>query len=227
MVKKIINDAFELLFNCYGRQYWWPGETPWEVCTGAVLTQNTNWRNVEKAIELLKLNNALCPEKILNLPSDKLEQAIRPSGFFRLKAVRLRAAAEWWMKYSAEVAAGAKNKREMLKWRESLLAVNGIGPETADSILLYCFELPVFVIDTYTRRISNRHFGTLENISYQELQKIFMDNLPEDVNMYNEYHALLVKNSKEFCHKNICAPECPLRHLNHGSFSVGGDGRLV
>jgi endonuclease-3 related protein len=212
-VKEKVNKAFELLFDKYGEQFWWPGETPWEVCAGAVLTQNTNWGNVEKAIELLKQRNALDPEVVLSMPDSELEAAIRPSGFFRLKAKRLRAVARWWLEHSPNIMTRRHEAQEFGKWRESLLSVNGVGEETADSILLYAFDLPVFVIDAYTRRMAARHFQLPENISYGELQHIFMDFLPKDVRLYNEYHALIVRNSKDHCRKKECTCDCPLRLL--------------
>lgn len=210
MNKSIVN-GFDALLACYGQQRWWPGDSPWEICAGAVLTQNTNWSNVEKAIALLKAAGALSPEAALDRPVAELEALLLPSGFFRIKARRLRNVAAWWV----ENVHGTKLKRELpaTEWRTQLLAVNGVGPETADSILLYCFDLPVFVIDAYTRRLAARHFGVSQAISYSALQQIFTESLPRSPAMFNEYHALLVRNAKERCRKNLCSDNCPLRNI--------------
>lgn len=211
MKNKII-EIYDILYNRYGPQHWWPGDTPWEICVGAVLTQNTNWGNVEKAISRLKKINCLSPRKIISMPRNDLEEAIRPSGYYRLKTGRLLAVTEWWL-------ANVRNNKlqpsgkPLSYWRESILAVKGVGPETADSILLYSFNLPTFVIDTYTKRIMSRHFGTPENIVYHELQKLFLDNLPNKPELFNEYHALLVRMAKSDCRKNSCSPACPLRKI--------------
>lgn len=206
--------AFELLFERYGEQHWWPAESDWEVCVGAVLTQNTSWRNVELAIRKLRMADALCPGKILDMPDKEIEDAVRPSGFFRLKTVRLKAVAEWWLANADKLShLSRRNGGDVLFWRQSLLGVNGVGQETADSILLYAFNLPVFVIDSYTARTASRHLSMPENCSYETLQQFFMRNLPTDVRLYNEYHALLVKNAKECCRKSGCSPDCPLRQL--------------
>jgi endonuclease-3 related protein len=207
MNKRIVQ-GYEILFEHFGRQYWWPGDSQWEICTGAVLTQNTSWSNVEKAIALIKSADALNPETIVALPVSDLEDLIRPSGFFRIKAQRLRNMAAWWL----DNVRDSKLKHGNLpEWRSRLLEINGIGQETADSILLYCFNQPTFVIDAYTKRISARHFGTDPDISYHELQDLFMNNLPCSPELFNEYHALLVRAAKDCCRKNICLPGCPLR----------------
>ncbi len=208
---KRIGKGFDILFARFGKQHWWPGDSPWEICTGAVLTQNTSWNNVEKAIALIKSAGALDPRRVVELPVSELEELIRPSGFFRIKTRRLKNMAVWWMDNvrDSKLAAG----HSTAEWRRRLLEVNGIGPETADSILLYCFSRPVFVIDAYARRISARHFGTDPEISYHELQKIFMENLPASAELFNEYHALLVRNAKECCRKNVCLENCPLRNM--------------
>jgi endonuclease-3 related protein len=146
---------------------------------------------------------------LIEMPLSKLEDAIRPSGYFRLKASRLRNATEWWLSNVRDDKLISEG-RELFFWRESLLNVKGIGPETADSILLYCFNLPSFVVDTYTRRIMARHFGTPENIEYHALQKIFMDKLPREVQIYNEFHALFVRMGKYDCKKGACSGNCPL-----------------
>jgi endonuclease-3 related protein len=210
MDKRIVK-GFDMLFARFGKQNWWPGDSPWEICAGAVLTQNTSWNNVEKAIALMKSAGALSPDVVVELPVSELEELIRPSGFFRIKAQRLKNMAAWWL----DNARNSKLKPgfSTAEWRRRLLEVNGIGPETADSILLYCFNQPVFVIDAYTMRISARHFGADPEISYHELQKIFMENLSGSAELFNEYHALLVRNAKECCRKNVCLEDCPLRDI--------------
>jgi endonuclease-3 related protein len=208
-MKSRLMKLYEKMLRQYGPQDWWPGDFPWEICAGAVLTQNTNWSNVEKAIAGLKKVNALCPKKICKLPNNKLEEAIRPSGYFRLKAERLRFVAEWWLRNVKNDRLSPENNLEY--WRNSILKTKGVGPETADSILLYSFNLPTFVIDAYTKRIMARHFGTDPEIDYHELQSIFMDNLPANPALFNEFHALFVRTAKEACLKKECKPECPLR----------------
>ena len=141
-MKKIdLLKLYELLYEVYGPQHWWPGETPWEICVGAILTQNTNWGNVEKAIFNLKKSNSICPVKIRNMPLSELESAIRPSGYFHLKAQRLLAVTDWWLENVKSDKLHPAGK-PLSFWRESILNVKGVGPETADSILLYSFNLP-------------------------------------------------------------------------------------
>jgi len=201
---------YESLYKEYGPQHWWPGDTPWEVCVGAVLTQNTSWTNVEMAISNLQKLNSICPVKIKNMPLAKLENAIHPSGFYRLKARRLLAVTDWWLANVENDKLHPPGK-SLASWRESILSVKGVGPETADSILLYSFNLPTFVIDAYTRRIMSRHFGSNPDIAYHELQKYFMDNLPSDPQLFNEFHALFVRMAKEHCRKSGCREGCPLK----------------
>ncbi len=197
------------------------GDSPWEICVGAVLTQNTNWSNVEKAIANLKKagliatfanydQQELFPAKFAKTPIHELEEMIRPSGYFRLKTDRMMHVVEWWLN---NVSDGILNQRgKSLKfWRDSILQIKGVGPETADSILLYAFDLPTFVIDTYTKRVMSRHLGTAPDIDYHELRDIFMNNLPHDSAMFNEYHALIVQLAKESCLKRECLLDCPLR----------------
>ena len=216
-----LHDIFSRLLAFFGPRKWWPGETPWEVCVGAVLTQNTNWSNVEKAIANLK-RVALLPStesegltlesaaELAAYPPAELAELIRPSGYFNIKAKRLASVAEWW---GAEAADIGRNSLDTV--RESLLAVNGVGPETADSILLYAFNMPTFVVDAYTKRIMARAWGTPLDIPYEELRSFFMDNLPKDVQMYNEYHALFVELAKRFCLKKGCDAlgSCPLAEI--------------
>lgn len=197
------------LFNAYGEQHWWPGDTPWEVCTGAVLTQNTAWRNVEIAIGRLKNADMLSPEKILFSEDSVIERLIASSGYFRLKTQRLKAVCRWWTENVRDDRLHPARK-DLDYWRESILSVKGVGPETADSILLYSFNLPTFVIDAYTKRIMARHFKFSPDIPYEELRSFFMDRLPPDYRLFNEFHALFVRLGKEACRKNHCTEKCPL-----------------
>lgn len=211
----VIGEAYRRLYRAYGPQHWWPGETPWEICTGAVLTQNTSWTNVEKAIAGLKQEDALCPRRTLDIDAAELERLLQPSGFFRIKTVRLREAARWWLDNVDADDRPIWRGRSLSEFRRDLLAVKGIGPETADSILLYAFNQPVFVIDAYTRRIAVRHLGmaTADRMDYHALQQVFMAALPSDAQLFNEYHALLVKMAKEHCRKAICRSGCPLNNI--------------
>ncbi len=204
-------EAYEALFAAYGPQHWWPGDSPWEICVGAVLTQNTNWDNVTRAINNLKRLDVLTPEGIMDLPDSVLAKQLHPAGYFNLKTKRLKNVTRWWLDNVVEDQLFPT--LSLADARESLLTVNGIGQETADSILLYCFDQPIFVIDSYTKRISYRHFGTAPDISYEDLQKFFTDNLPKDVVLYNEYHGLLVNCAKHHCRKDTCLSECPLHEM--------------
>lgn len=203
---------YQLLYQHFGPQHWWPGETPLEIMVGAVLTQNTNWENVEKAIANLRAAGLLDLRRLAETPSGMLAELIRPSGYYNLKASRLH-------NLLHAIVAGhdglesffAADRSEL---REQLLAVKGIGPETADSILLYAAGKPAFVIDAYTHRLLLRHELIWEESDYYEMQELFTGNLPEDLALYNEYHALIVRVGKEFCRKSKprCS-ECPLREL--------------
>jgi endonuclease-3 related protein len=197
----------------YGPTGWWPGENPFEIAVGAILTQNTAWTNVEKAIERLKDKDLLSPERILDAPEGVLEEAIRPSGYFNLKAKRLRGFCRYLLGgYGGSMEAMAREPLETL--RPELLAVYGIGPETADDILLYALDKPVFVVDAYTRRILARHGVCPPDIGYEALRALFEDHLPPDAAVWREYHALLVFVGKDYCRKAIPrCPECPLRPL--------------
>jgi endonuclease III related protein len=206
-----------LLLNCFttmldrmGPSHWWPGETPFEIAVGAILTQNTNWRNVEKAIWNLKTEDLLSPDKLFALSQDRLAEFIRPAGYFRIKAARLKSFLHF-LRDECRFDMEQLRKRENGQLRDMLLNVKGIGPETADSILLYALQQPTFVVDAYTRRIFSRHALVHEEIPYAELREFFMNALPQDVQLYNEYHALLVRVGKSWCRKKEgqCAA-CPL-----------------
>lgn len=218
-----LREAFNLLHRHFGPRHWWPAETPFEVMVGAILTQNTNWKNVEKAIANLKKAKVLSPRKLYELSPTSLAKLIQPAGYFRVKARRLRHFLKYFLeRYDGDIKPMAS--RPLEKLREELLAVNGIGPETADSILLYALDKPIFVVDAYTKRVLNRHYLCAEDDGYEELRDIFMDNLPRDVRQYNEYHALLVEVGKHFCHTTPRCQQCPLNGWNwekRHSTSVG------
>ncbi len=202
-----LDAIYKKLYACFGPQYWWPGESPFEVMVGAILTQNTNWSNVEKAINNLKRHNVLSLKKLHKLPPKKLASLITSAGYYNVKAKRLKEFIKFLFKfYQANLKKMSLNDTENL--RRELLAVKGIGPETADSILLYALNKPVFVIDAYTKRILLRHRLIKESAAYEEAQNLFMKNLKKEVKLFNEYHALLVKLGKEFCLKN--KPRCNL-----------------
>ena len=203
-------DYYKTLSAALGPSHWWPGDTPFEIAVGAILVQNTNWKNVEKAIANLKDNGALTVQGMRNFSIDELQDMIRPSGFFRIKSERLLNFLDFLEMNSAECITDL-SEFETSELREMLLSVKGIGPETADSILLYALNKPSFVVDGYTRRIFNRHMLVHEDIDYHELQSFFADVLTEDVQLFNEFHALLVKTAKEWCKKtNPDCKRCPL-----------------
>jgi endonuclease-3 related protein len=200
-------EIYNALYAHYGPQNWWPGDTALEMMVGAVLTQNTNWQNVEKAIANLKRAGALSAAAIHIMPESRLAELIRPSGYFNIKAKRLKAFIGYFMdRYGGSVARMKKAKCDTL--REEFLSVKGIGPETADSILLYALGCPTFVVDAYTKRIFSRHGFFPETADYHEVRKFFMDRLPVDVKLYNEYHALIVRLGKDRCMKK--AGKCGL-----------------
>ena len=229
-MKQKLLQLYDKLFSRYGSQCWWPADSEWEVVVGAILTQNTNWKNVEKAIANLKNNNLLSgeggsinsfttpspdlknsinriyPEKLLSTETDDIAQLIRPSGYYNMKAKRLKNIAEWWLSSIVKKPQGYI-RNDINSLRDSLLQVNGVGPETADTIILYAFQLPVFVIDTYTKRIASLYLNTSEKISYDNLQMIFMQNLPHETELFNEFHALIVSLGKEREWKRILCDE--------------------
>ncbi len=201
--------SYKLLFAWYGPQNWWPAESRFEVLVGAVLTQNTSWRNVEKALENLRARGLLAYETLRRLPADEIAPLIRPSGYYNLKAQRLRNLLTLIDEKYGDFEAFCAGELSVL--RPQLLAVKGVGPETADSILLYACELPSFVVDAYTHRVFSRHGLVDEETDYHTMQERFTAALPVDQALYNEYHALIVRVAKEFCHKKqpACAG-CPL-----------------
>ncbi|MDY0225944.1 MAG: endonuclease III domain-containing protein [Desulfomicrobium apsheronum] len=193
-----------------GPSGWWPGDTPFEIALGAILTQNTAWANVEKAMHNLRESGLLEPGALARLNDDEVAALIRPAGAFRVKAVRVRNFLNF-LHEKCDLDMDGLRGETVEGLRPALLEVSGIGPETADSILLYALGLPSFVVDAYTRRILGRHGLIPEDIGYGELRDFFMDVLPPDVALYNEYHALIVRTGKNWCAKKAgkCA-SCPL-----------------
>jgi endonuclease-3 related protein len=214
MTGKQLTEIYDLLFERFGAQHWWPGETQFEIMTGAILTQNTNWTNVEKAIGNLKRAGLLEPKRIYQFDTSKLAELIRPAGYYNIKAKRLKNFLAWlFNEYGGQLKDLDDVPTEIL--RGQLLSITGIGPETADSILLYALDRPVFVVDAYTARIATRHHLIDSGADYEQLRELFQSNLPEDVRLFNEYHALLVRVGKEFCRPRPNCGDCPLNHLPH------------
>lgn len=199
----------------FGPQQWWPADSPFEMMVGAILTQATNWQNVERAIERLRRHGALRPRRLAVMPAARLEQLIRPAGYFRQKAKRLRTFSRWYVRrYRASPTRMFRTPLGAL--RGELLGLHGIGPETADSMLLYAGAQPVFVVDAYTTRILARHRLIPPNATYAQIQAMVMDTLPARAPLYNEFHALLVAVGKRFCHRrNPDCAHCPLDDLPH------------
>ena len=205
--------AYQQMFVRFGPRHWWPADTPLEVMVGAVLTQNTAWTNVEKAIENIRAAGALTLEALANISVETLAEWIRPSGYYNLKAKRLKALILFLHDtYGGDLKKMAQTPIPLL--RKHLLNVHGIGEETADSILLYALDKPVFVVDAYTRRILSRHRMIEPKATYGEIQRLFMEHLPEDAALFNEYHALIVETGKTFCRKTPRCAGCPLAGLN-------------
>ena len=197
---------FDTLSEHYGPQHWWPCQSGarWEIIAGAILTQNTAWTNVEKAISNLLAADVMAPQKVLEISDAELQELIRPAGFFKQKCAYLKAMAAFMLDCEEEF----EKSDDVWALRKLLLTVKGVGRETTDSILLYAFNKPIFVIDAYTRRIAERHLDLDGSVHYDILQKTFMDSLPCDVEIYNEYHALIVALCKDSCHKSGCGELC-------------------
>lgn len=205
MKKKRLNAVFDKLFKAFGPQYWWPADSPFEVIVGAILTQNTNWVNVEKAIKSLKKAGCLSGKKLHRLSAGKIAPLIKPAGYFNVKAKRLKNFTDFlFTRYHGDLK--KMFSQDIGKLRRELLSVNGVGKETADSIILYAAQMPVFVVDAYTKRIFSRHNFFRESFGYDEVQKFFMENLPLNVKMFNEFHALIVRLGKDYCAKR--KPKC-------------------
>lgn len=200
---------YDVLLAHFGPQHWWPAKTPFEVCVGAILTQNTAWVNVEKAIAVLKKKKLLSPRALRGVSSDRLARAIRSSGYYNQKAKRLKLFARWFGDSMGDSFGSAKGIPTS-KLRDRLLAISGIGPETADSMLLYAFGRASFVVDAYTCRVVERHGMIHEGASYSEVKELFESNLRKSVRLYNEYHALLVQLGKHFCRPTPQCTDCPV-----------------
>jgi len=202
-------EMFDLLLAHFGPQNWWPAETALEVMIGAILTQNTNWTNVEKAIVNLKNKDLVSLDRLVSLSIEDLAKEIRPAGYYNIKAKRLKNLINFiFDQYNGDLAGLLQEETDSL--REGLLSVNGVGPETADSIILYAAKRPLFVIDTYTHRILSRHAMAGEEATYYDMQGLFMNHLPEDAPLFNEFHALIVLAGKNYCRKNPLCEDCPL-----------------
>jgi len=207
-----LEGIYHMLLETHGPQHWWTAEEPFEVMVGAILTQSTAWRNVEKAIANLKTAGALSPGELRRLSQSEIGTLIYPSGYYNAKSAKLKAMVEW-------LGVFAKDNLEILftvntdKLRRQLLAVWGIGEETADSIILYAGNKPVFVIDAYTRRIIDRIGLTPEGNNYTDYQALFVENLPADAGLFNEYHALLVYQGKNVCRKQPLCLQCCLQNM--------------
>ncbi|MFH2122543.1 MAG: endonuclease III domain-containing protein [Pseudomonadota bacterium] len=211
MIENKFTKIYSLLYEHFGPQGWWPGDSPCEIMVGAVLTQNTNWGNVCKAISQLKKAGTLSFPALTALPVDELAQLIKPSGYFNIKAKRLKNLLQMINeRYNGQLELFLAE--DLFTGREALLSVKGIGPETADSILLYAANHPIFVVDTYTYRIFSRHTLVAEESDYYSLQEVFHDKLPAQSVLFNEYHALIVALGKDYCRKNNPRCEqCPLQ----------------
>ncbi|MBU4266369.1 MAG: endonuclease III domain-containing protein [Candidatus Altiarchaeales archaeon] len=210
-MKKDLLDIHDRLLKHFGRQQWWPAETEFEVIVGAILTQNANWKNVEKAIANLRENNLLEPGGIHSVNEERLKGLIRPAGYYNSKARKLREFTNFLFENYKDLSEFLGLPQDEL--REQLLSIWGIGPETADSIVLYAAGKPSFVVDAYTKRIFSRMGLVEEGIEYDKLKYFFENNLPEDVGLYREFHALIVELGKNYCKTKPLCGECPLVSL--------------
>lgn len=217
MIPKKLNRSLLAIYNSlyseFGPRHWWPGDTRIEIITGAILTQNTAWINVEKAIGGLKREKALSVSRLSGISEKKLAELIRPSGYYNIKANRIKN----FLKFLNTCYSGSIDRMfetDLYELREKLLALKGIGKETADSILLYAGNKPIFVVDAYTKRILTRHGFITVDAKYEEIQSLFMDNLPGDSRLFNEFHALIVELGKSVCKakKPLCNI-CPMRKI--------------
>ena len=212
--KSVLPALYVKLLNAFGPQQWWPAQTKFEVMVGAILTQNTNWGNVEKAINNLKSQGPLSPNALKNISLTKLAALIKPAGYFNVKAVRLKNFISFFFsEYNGRLEKMAKEDPQWL--RQKLLGVKGIGPETADSILLYALDKPVFVVDAYTKRILYRHNLAGASDDYHSVQETFVRSLKQDVRLFNEYHALIVRLGKDYCKPHPRCQECVLKDFHY------------
>ena len=212
--RNILLKIYNSLYDFFGPLNWWPGDTPFEIMVGAVLTQNTSWSNVEKAINNIKKENLLEPWKLYRINRKELAQLIKPSGYYNIKARRLKNFLNLFLN-DFEGSAEKMFSGDSGELRKKLLKVNGIGPETADSILLYAGNKLFFVVDAYTKRIFSRHKLISEDASYHQIQEFFSQNLDRDVKLFNEFHAQIVMLGKTICtSRNPNCAKCPISYLN-------------
>jgi endonuclease III related protein len=205
-----LRSYFDALFAAHGPQHWWPGRSRFEIVVGAILTQNTSWTNVERAVRNLRAARMLSPQAIRRVRSARLAQFLRPSGYFRQKAKTLKSFVNFlYASYAGSLSRLFATRTDIV--RAQLLALRGIGPETADSILLYAGKHPVFVVDAYTRRILQRHGYAHPKLAYDEIRKMFESALPAEHQLFNEFHALIVNVGKNYCRPSHprCS-QCPL-----------------
>jgi endonuclease III related protein len=211
-MRSVSSEVFRILFKRLGPQQWWPAESPFEVMVGAMLVQNTAWKNVERAIANLRDAELLDPYRLAAISEPEFAELIRPAGYYRIKAKRLRHLIEFLIeRYDGSIEAMAAAPTDLL--REELLAVHGVGPETADSILNYALNKPALVVDAYTHRIWTRHGWIDADVDYHALQEEVARGLPDDPQTYNEMHALLVNVGHHWCQRTPKCEECPLREL--------------
>lgn len=217
-----LREMYAALLEAYGPQEWWPGATPTEVVIGAILTQNTSWKNVEQAIARLRAAGGLDWGRLREMPVEEVAELIRPAGYYNVKARRLKNFVAWLF---AEAGGDLNSlaKRDVAGLREALLSVSGVGRETADAILLYALGKATFVVDAYTARVAKRHRLIDGEAGYEELKELFEGALPADAAMFNEYHALLVQVGKRHCKPRAQCAGCPLERFPHDD---GGDGDM-
>jgi len=223
-VSRALLSIYHQLMARYGPQYWWPAQEPFEIIVGAILTQSAAWGNAEKAIANLKSAKALSPEALRRLTLSQVAGLIRPCGYYNAKALKLKSFAHWLGEYyNDDLSKLFTNNTDHL--RQQLLSVHGIGQETADSIILYAANKPIFVIDAYTRRIINRIGLAPDSNSYPAYQNLFMHNLPADTQLFNEYHALLVCLGKRVCRNHPLCHQCCLNSICHFHINRLGSGK--
>jgi endonuclease-3 related protein len=211
-MKPPINDAYKALFERYGKQHWWPAKTRFEMMVGAILTQNTAWTNVEKALSNLREADALNFQCLETATREEIAEWIRPAGFFNQKSATVKGMIET-VRDRFDGSLDVLFDQETSNLRNELLSWKGIGPETADSIILYAAQKPVFVVDAYTKRICSRHGWIDEKATYNEVAKLFTDQLPSNVQLFNEYHALIVRVCKNHCNTKPKCAGCPLEQF--------------
>ncbi len=219
----VLQEVYHRLLGAFGPQKWWPGDSHFEMMVGAILVQNTNWQNVQRAIGNLREADLLDPRALYEVPEEELQELIRPAGYYRIKAKRLRSLLQFLVeRYDGSIE--AVFRKPLSELRKQLLGIHGVGPETADSILLYAGALPSFVVDAYTYRVFSRHGWIDLESDYHQIQEFFHDHLPADAPMFNEFHALLVNVGKHYCRKAkpLCE-NCPLKDLLPRGGPIGND----